>query len=124
MKTISIIATIIFLCGCAKFLYKEPYTLVLKHPCHFIDHPGRNVLMPVGSHYLLPQDKKYILGDIPIGTQIKHLGAYREKGYMMTKTNHYARILSGKFKGKKVSFDYVMREKEEGKVMYEYLDEK
>lgn len=121
VKILSLLALLASLCSCSKLISKEPHTLVLRQPCYFIDNPGKDNLLPLdASSSLLESYKEHITGTVSAGTRIKHLGAFEESDLMMTRTNHYARILSGEFKGRKVSFDWVIRGQEAGKHFYDY----
>jgi hypothetical protein len=87
---------------------KKGDVVVLQQPCHFIDNPGIDVLMPVGSRYADPHEKNS-KGIVPTGTKVKFLGLYAESGYMVdTHFRTYGRIYDGEFKGRKISMDAVM----------------
>lgn len=113
----------ILILSCSK-TREEDANIELLKTCYFIDNPGNDSIIPLDSSFL-EYNKKNIAGKIAEGTKLIDLGTYQESSFMSdTKTNRYAKIATGKYKGRKISFDYVYLDNLKTKDIYKQIDKK
>lgn len=124
MKRLFYIVTITILISSYGCTREEDANIELLKPCYFIDNPGYDSIIPLNSSFL-EYNKKNIAGEVAAGTKLIDLGTYQESSFMSdTKTRRYARIATGKYKGRKISFDAIYLDNLKTNDIYKRIDNK
>lgn len=121
MRHFLVLAAVLLISSCTT--REEDTDIELLKPCYFIDNPGVDSVISKDSGYL-EYYKDHAAGELPAGTKLIDLGAREESDLIITKTNRYARIATGAYKGRKISFDYLYLDNLKSNDIYKHIEKK